>query len=343
MFIFLYTQGKNVLIGIKDRDLELKQFCLDSRLIFQNPSLFFTRFIKALNKIYPPTASEKDDNLSDIVFALSGKIDYQTGIVLGSKTLNNVAYPLNWEGFNFKKSFQYLPENKIHTISNSLALAFGLKVQNNIINLPALIVSVEEEIALSLINKDGSVEDLYWAGETFPDLSKTFEDLLTNPGLDDIIFSGATDIYEIYTDNIIQVFKSFLKMGQDSGIELKTIAFFSDKMDFIYTDRLINAFSGIHVIIPDEHQKASIPLKGCLEYLRSADEKTSTITHIEYWVRDNKVYNFSEYNELIEHFRGAKTIANPENEYRVYYLSGRIKKLKMKYLDFEEQLKVYRF
>jgi hypothetical protein len=344
MIVFLHTSRKNVSLGIRDEDPLLKQFCLDSRLVFQNPSLFFSRFIKALNKVYSPTAAEKDNNISDIVFSISGRIDQETGIVLRCKTLDNISYPLNWDGFNFKKSFQYLPENRIHILSSSTALALGIKAHYKAIQLPALVVSIGEEIALSLIYEDKSVEDLYWTKEGLPEFgNQTAEDLLTDKGLDDIVFSGILDIYEKYTDNIIQVLNSFLKTKKDLMIDIKTIAFFSDKLDFIYTDRLIKAFEEIDVIIPDKSISAMIPLMGCLEYFEKTSKKTGQITHIEYWVKDKKVHDFTNYEQFVEHFRGSKPIANPENEYRIYYLTGRTKRLKMKYLSFEEELKAYRF
>lgn len=340
MNINIFLSGNKTLIGLSEKANELKSFSIDSRLIFQNPQLFFLRLIKALNKLDISTKETTTDNL---ILAIPGNIDPETGIVLKSRVLDKISNPLGWRGFNFKKSYQYLPESRIHILSSSSALAYGFKEEYDNIDLPALIISAEEELALCLINEDGSIEEQYWADETLPNFNKTPEELLNNPGLDDIIFSGTIDICEVYTDNIIKVIKSFINLGQDSEIDLKTIALFSDKTDFIYTDRLIDAFSGIHVIIPDEDQKAAISLKGCLEYLRNANEKTSQITHIEYWARNKKVYDFTNYGQFVEHFRGAKPIANPENEYRIYYLSGRIKRLKMKYLSFEEQLKSYRF
>lgn len=343
MLIIVYTTGKKSIIGIKEDNSELINFSLDSRLLYQNPSLFFNRFIKTLNKIHPSTATEVQDNISNIVFSLNGTIDYESGIVLRSNTLNDISYPLNWDGFNFKKCFQLLSEDKIHILGDSSALAYGIKSYLPALKLPALIISAEEELVLSLINQDSSIEDLYWACETIPELNRTSKDIVSNKVLDEIIFSGALDIHNEYTSNLIRVISHFLQIGKSLTINLKSIVFFSNKMDFIYLDKLINAFEGIDFIIPDQYQKNVLPLQGCIEFLSYLKSNNDKVNYIEYWMMNNKVREFTNYQEFRDHYECMKPIANPESEYRIYYANGNIKSIKMKYIDFVEQLKSYKF
>lgn len=348
MIISLFSAGAKSLLGVKEDRQEIQIFPFNSKILFHNPSLFYSRFLKLLQRKYPKvldTSMESGYLINNMIFSFPGKLDSNSGLVQNSHHLDQISHPKTWGGFNFKACFEdLLTWDNIHLVNAAKIAGFGVNTSLKDIMMPAMVILLESNVSAAMIDQEGFVSEVFWQNEPLDNLQgKTANECLSTSAIDEIISCGTIGIIEVYTNTLSEVISKFTAFAQNNGSEIKSVAILTDKNDLIDESFLSLSLAPLSVTIPEEKIKNDILLKGSLHFLEQKVLNPEKVIRIEYWSAEEQIYVFKKFEDFLSHWRSKKPVANPENEYRIYYNEGYIKRVKIKDITFEEQIMAFMF
>jgi len=372
MEIALFTDGVIAVVGKKSDEGKIDHQIVDTELLFQDPALIYDRllaFLKRKFEINDPTEIKK------IIFGIPGYINTINGQIEVSRNLDEVTLVKSYRGYSFKEAFGKLvgPEN-IYIINDAVAIGLGVESVREDFK-PALIISINKGVGVSIVDAFGDLHATELGSWFILNHLKAVTFLISRDKIEDLLDSGSSDIYGDYTTIFIDVINQF--RGQTSKVisiatkkatqwvlsiynklpqqnkQLKNLLLQipSDKI-FIwsaieeYLDKQMLEKAGLKDILhfpTDENEKSIIPIFGCFEYLSYLKREKARIEYIEYWAMAKMQYQFRTYDEFYKHWKSVKSFANNENVYKIFYVNGVEKVLKMDELKYEYELEQYRY
>ncbi len=267
MIIATFTSGSQTIIGCRKEGEKDDLRIVDSRILFENPNEFVSRFSSLLFNLFGIEALTKSDKL---VFALSGNVNSEEREIIESYVINKISTSKLFDGFDFARAFgKMVGKENIFLLNDSHTVATGVASRSEEeIKLPALLLYINEDIGISIIkdsgiiNYDSSLVPIERLG------NKTARELLCDIGIDDSLFENSQDVFKEYTYNLSEVIKHTIARGGEDGFAFKKVFIHSNKCEFIIENSLRSNLDGIDISIFNGNEaERYIPVEGVFDSL----------------------------------------------------------------------------
>lgn len=316
---------------------------IESKLLFQDPDLFEKRFLYLIKEKF---GISEYSEVSKIILALTGVVDCEKKMIHKSHILNGIALTKVYNGFRFSNNLgKIFGIEKILLLNDAFAIALGVRTLYGKLPTPVLVILIDIGIGVSFITETGSINAAEWGGEIIPgSMNKSPYQLIGGPSIDEIFFAGKVDVAKEYTQNLIKVINHISSLYRQNNPNFRSIFILSNKEEYINKNFLSENLKDYEIVFPkniEEHYL--IPLLGCYGYSDYLDSTRPKVTQIQYWSGEELIYDFSKYDDFVNHFKSAKPLAYAENYYKIYYSDKIVKQVKMKELNYESELDQYKF
>lgn len=344
MDIALYTGGKKSILGGNDNVTSTGFIIeeIESRLIYQNPDLVYSRLLTLLKKRFNITSYS---DINQIIISLSGVLDTENNKIIKSLLLNDMTNGRSYHGFNFNILFDkcIAPQN-ICLVNDALTATLGIKINNPELPLPAMVLTLEEGIGVGYINEDESVIAVEWGGDFIPWLKSTIFDNLGKNSIDRILFNGAIDTYEVYSKNLIATIEYLGGKYAQNNKGIQSVVILGDKVNYVNLIKLREVFTKLTIkLITDNDEKNNTILKGCFGYTDYLSKVNLEVINIEYLINNQVIYSFTTFESFIEHYSYAGKIANPVNQYKIFYSNNTTETIALSNISSVSELKRFKF
>lgn len=341
---------------------------ISSRILFQNPEQFINRYLTLLKTSFE---LKEIPNNSHFIFSIEGIIDHKEGIVLESDFLNSISLFLSYNGYRLKQELQkFVKTKKILFIEPSKVIVKGVVTEFKKLKKPSVFIVVGRNSDFVYVNKDGEMRKLNIQNLQTPDLAGFSANYwLTNFGLDELLYSKVEDLIAGYTKRIADVLKLLKEYFDNTGIDLKSIFFYTQFEYLIDKKKLEQLLPSIKIYFPADlfilpvkvkkewthfstlllklvqsfnlspidEGKYLIPVKGCLSSGKNLAPKKQ-IKKIELLSKNALLQRFSSQAEFKNHWRMWRHTLNVENQYSFIYKDGMSVSYKIGELKYESQI-----
>lgn len=337
MKISLFVSGKKTIIGIINEDDAPQVLEVDSKVLFFDPELFRDRFLLILKNSFGIQVLNKTDTM---IFAVTGSVDAVTGDIIMSYNLNDISYGKRYEGFSFRKSFEDLVDiNNIYVINDAQVAGLGV-LRYLTPELPCLVLTNDIGLGVSLIKESGRTEAREWGSELLED-GRNFHQLLNTQSVNKMLIENRKDILGDYTECWTTALDRMIKIASDNSVEFRSVVIISERSELIIKKTIKDLFKNLRIVFPEKSVYINIFLAGC--FAVPEVKNGLRVQKIEYYSGEEKIYEFENYEDFRDHWKIFRDKTNGENEYRFYYDDMSVKKVKIRHLEREEELKQYLF
>ena len=320
MDIALYTGGRTSILGGKDFISEE----IETRLIYQNPDLVYQRLLTFLQRRFNINTFSEIDKM---IISLSGEMDVENNKIINSYLINDLTNGRSYHGFDFNVLFdKSIPPQNIYLVNDAFTATLGVKISNPELQLPAMILTLEVGVGVGFINEDGSVLAVEWGGDLIPWLNSTIYDSLGKFSIERILFNGSIDTYEVYSNNLITTIEYLSgKYAKNNNKGIQSVVILGDKVRYVNFAKLRESFVNLSLkMINDSKEKNNTILAGCFGYPDYLLKSNIKVVKIEYLINNQILHSFTTFEGFVEHYIYAGKIANPENQYKIFYSNDTI-------------------
>lgn len=348
MEISIFTSGYKTLIGRKTEDyMDVRE--IESRIIFQDPDLVYKRLLMVLDKQF---GIRNPSEIKRMIFGISAGVDSQSGTIIHSYILNELAHPKGYIGFSFKDCFgPLLGRENIYLTNDAVAVALGFSKTYPSLSNPVLSIMIDNGVGVCVINNNGDLIQTELGSDPLKQFNgRSSHTVLSDMGLDELFYLNPDSIMEEYTRRLISICshlknsaQTMLYTSRPASFQKLNICLWSTKSEYIDHELLkASELPFSFTLSSSLEERLSIPIVGLFSY---PDHKPSqaTILRVEYYSAGEKIYDFEEFEAFRRHWKDVKAFANPDNEYRAIYSDGVIKPVKMRDFNYEKELEAYRF
>lgn len=344
MKVSLFTNGKSTIIACTNENDVHNIFTeeFDSRLIFENPDLVYHRLQNILSNWLNIDSYNK---ISEFIFSLSGSMDSESHIIVRSYALNDLTRARSYSGFNFNELLRdQIDPTNIYLINDAFATALGVKVSNENIIAPVMILSLGEGVGVSFINEDRTVNSFEWGGDDIPKLNQNIYKMLGRNSIQEILANNFIDTLQEYSDRLINAIEYLSTKYTTINSSIKSLVILGEYTKYVNPSYITKAFNNINIeFILENKKRIDIIASGCLNYPKYFKTTNLKILGVEYYSGDQLIKKFNCYIELVEHFAFTNKIANPNNEYKILYSNNTTEVIKIGDIKSQDELRRLKF